>query len=101
MYRKTILLIAILPMLQACALGPKVPAPDARLPGAFEAAPSGEAVEDARLERWWALFDDPQLVSLVDEALARAPDARSALERLREAMAVRSEEHTSELQVTG
>jgi multidrug efflux system outer membrane protein len=90
MHRKTILLIAILPMLQACALGPKVPTPDARLPAAFEAAPSGEAVEGARLERWWTLYNDPQLVSLVDEALARAPDARSALARLREAMAVRS-----------
>jgi NodT family efflux transporter outer membrane factor (OMF) lipoprotein len=82
--------VAILPLLAACALGPSVRAPDTRLPAAYD-APAGAPAEGDRIEAWWRLYDDPQLQSLVEEALIRAPDAESAEARLREALAVRSQ----------
>jgi NodT family efflux transporter outer membrane factor (OMF) lipoprotein len=84
-----ILVSASLPLLGACALGPVTRAPDTSLPTAYD-APLAAAGPEVRLERWWALYDDPQLQALVDEALARAPDALSAQARLAEALAVRS-----------
>ncbi|HTI66742.1 MAG TPA: TolC family protein [Caulobacteraceae bacterium] len=65
--------------------------PDVRLPAAFE-APAGAAdptMAAATLDRWWSLFPDPQLQALIDQALANAPDARTAQARLEEAVAVR------------
>jgi len=65
---------------------------DVRLPQAFE-APQGAARGGAApagavdLDRWWLAFDDPQLTGLIEQALARNPDARSAAARLSEARA--------------
>lgn len=73
--------------LSACASGAKLRTPDVTLPLAYEAKTG--ALPTAALERWWDQFDDAQLSQLVDEALARAPDARAALARLAEARAVR------------
>jgi NodT family efflux transporter outer membrane factor (OMF) lipoprotein len=78
-----------LPLLASCALGPRVPAPDTRLPAAFE-APSADGAASVDLDRWWRAYNDPQLESLVEAALKSAPDARSAAARLDEARAVRS-----------
>ncbi|HEX4179902.1 MAG TPA: TolC family protein [Caulobacteraceae bacterium] len=77
------------PLLASCTLGPRVPAPDTRLPAAFE-APTAETASGVDLDRWWTAYDDPQLAALVEEALKSAPDARSAAARLDEARAVRS-----------
>jgi len=82
-------LLLLPPLLASCALGPRVPTPDTHLPAAFE-APAAPAAPDVDLDRWWAAYHDPQLESLVDQALTTAPDARSAVARLAEARAVRS-----------
>ena len=63
--------------------------PDVRLPAAFE-APATSATATPALDRWWTSFDDPQLTTLIDQALAANPDARSAALRLREAQAQRA-----------
>ncbi|HEY2661891.1 MAG TPA: efflux transporter outer membrane subunit [Caulobacteraceae bacterium] len=89
MRRFSALSLAVLPLLSACALGPTVRAPDTHLPTAYE-APTAQNATDARADRWWVLYNDPQLQSLVEEALKRAPDAESAEARLNEALAVRS-----------
>ena len=60
------------------------------LPVAFEQQPNA-APADTPIDRWWALYNDPQLERLVDQALLNAPDARSALERLKEAKSTRKE----------
>ena len=90
MRRVIFLPLVLAPALAACALGPKVVTPDLRLPAAYD-APAGTAVADASLDRWWSLYGDPQLESLVDQALIHAPDARIALARLHEAKAIRTE----------
>jgi NodT family efflux transporter outer membrane factor (OMF) lipoprotein len=38
-------------------------------------------------ERWWEAYGDPQLTSLIDEALAEAPDLAAASARVRQAEA--------------
>jgi multidrug efflux system outer membrane protein len=90
MRRAILISLLLAPVLAGCALGPKVVKPDLRLPAAYD-APVGAAPADASLDRWWSLYGDPQLETLVDQALAQAPDARSALARLHEAKALRTE----------
>src|SRR5262249_29697558 len=67
---------------------------DPAMPAAFEGAkgaPDRVPAGAIDLDRWWLSFNDPQLNQLVDQALARNPDARSALARLSEARANRVE----------
>ena len=75
--------------LGACA---HVRTADTALPAAFEGAkgqpdraPAGAIDHD----RWWLAFNDAELTGLIDQALARNPDARSAAARLSEARANR------------
>jgi len=74
--------------LAACASARKA---DVRLPAGFEAPAQVTAATPPpnaqALDRWWILFGDAQLDTLVDSALAANPDARSAAARLREARA--------------
>jgi NodT family efflux transporter outer membrane factor (OMF) lipoprotein len=72
-------------VLAACASKPK---PDLRLPTAYEAPQA--APSPLALDRWWTAFNDPQLTGLVDQALVRNPDAKTAAARLRETVATRS-----------
>ena len=71
--------------LAGCVSTPR-PTPDTRLPAAYE-APAGTA--QANLDRWWTRFNDPQLTALIETALDKAPDARTAAAVLDEARAVR------------
>ncbi|OXE37134.1 MAG: transporter [Phenylobacterium zucineum] len=64
--------------------------PNTRLPVAYEAPQAltgSSTVSPEQLETWWTGFGDPQLNSLIEEALRSSPDARSAAARLREARA--------------
>jgi outer membrane protein, multidrug efflux system len=81
--------LMLLPLLAGCALGPSVPTPDTHMPAAFE-APTDVTQPGVALDRWWSVYNDPQLETLVEEALANAPDARSAHARLEEAIATRA-----------
>jgi NodT family efflux transporter outer membrane factor (OMF) lipoprotein len=79
----------LLPLLAGCALGPTVPKPDVHTPLAFE-APTDVTQPGVPLDHWWTTYNDPQLESLIAEALTTAPDARSAYERLQDALAFRA-----------
>ena len=81
--------LMLLPLLAGCALGPPVPKPDVHTPVAFE-APTDVTKPGAPLDHWWTAYNDPQLESLIAQALTTAPDARSAYERLQDARAVRA-----------
>ena len=87
--RLRLLPLLLLPPLVGC-VSPRVPTPDTHTPAAFE-APTDVTQGGVPLDRWWAVYNDPQLQSLVDAALQNAPDARTARARLDEAIAVRSE----------
>ena len=77
MRRKPLALLAAVSTLALAACGTAPRAPDLTLPVAFE-APAGSNSTVA-LDRWWEVFGDAQLTGLVDTALARSPDARTAL----------------------
>lgn len=62
---------------------------DVRLPPAFEGPASAPAGAVA-LDRWWEAFGDAELTGLVQDALARNPDVRTARARLDEVRAQRT-----------
>jgi outer membrane protein, multidrug efflux system len=72
--------------LSACASVRKA---DVALPASFEAPPAPPAGVVA-LDRWWTSFNDPQLDALVEAALVRNPDVRTAAARLAEVRALRT-----------
>ena len=61
-------------LLSGCVSAGPVRSPEATLPPTFE-GPAG-ALPAQALDRWWLLFGDPQLNSLIDNALARSTDTR-------------------------
>lgn len=78
--------IALAALAAACAH----PRPaDVRLPAGYE-GPAGAPAGSIALDTWWTAFGDPELTQLVEQALARNPDVRTARARLDEARAQRS-----------
>jgi NodT family efflux transporter outer membrane factor (OMF) lipoprotein len=63
--------------------------PDLGLPAAFE-APAGPPAGALALDTWWTAYGDPELTTLVEQALARNPDIRTARARLDEVRAQRT-----------
>ncbi|MCO5976281.1 efflux transporter outer membrane subunit [Ideonella oryzae] len=64
----------------------------APMPAAWQnAEPAATASpDDQALRQWWGQFDDPQLQTLIREALTRNPDLRSARATLAQAQASRA-----------
>lgn len=73
--------------LTACATARKA---DVRLPAAYE-APAGVPPGALKLDTWWTGYGDPELNTLVEQALVRNPDVRTARARLDEVKAQRVE----------
>lgn len=78
------LLALVLGALTSCMVGPDYATPPQESPSAW-----GEAVGTAPVElnRWWSVFGDPGLDSLVERAVASNRDLRIAQARIREARA--------------
>jgi outer membrane protein, multidrug efflux system len=85
--RLALLLIGVSHM-AACSTGRTPRATEVRLPATFEGQPQTGA--PVPLDRWWSVYDDPQLTALVDQALAAGFDTRTALSRVAEARALRA-----------
>ena len=75
-------------LLAACAVGPDYKAPATQL-AAFHNAPA-VGRRDVQLERWWAAFNDPILLQLVDTALAQNLDLAASIARVSQARATAS-----------
>ncbi|HEX8569939.1 MAG TPA: TolC family protein [Caulobacteraceae bacterium] len=88
MRRVLIVMAAAAPLLAACATDRSLREADLRLPAQFSST-GGATSQAAALDRWWTLYGDPELESLVDQALAASTDARAAQARLEEAAALR------------
>ncbi len=79
-----IIAIAFAAMLLAgCTVGPGYSRPDVDLPRDYAIVQGSVPAP----ERWWALFNDPVLDRLVDEALGANRDLRAAAERIEQARA--------------
>jgi NodT family efflux transporter outer membrane factor (OMF) lipoprotein len=79
--------VAVMVLLQACSSTPNAPTLAVDVPATWQAAdlPTG----GARVQSgWWRDFGDPVLDGLVDRALARNTDLRSAAARVAEARAL-------------
>jgi len=76
--------------LSACATVPKLgPAPQAKAPATYATAQTFSApTADWPTDQWWTVYQDPQLDTLVDEALAGAPTLAQAQARVRQADAL-------------
>jgi multidrug efflux system outer membrane protein len=71
-----------------CATAPPIRQASVPLPQTYEHAVT--ASPTLPLERWWMLYDDAQLHSLIHDALTRGFSVREAFARLDEARATRS-----------
>lgn len=79
-----------------CAVGPKFQPPEAETPPTWdgqtavtEALPSKTTTDPVKLVTWWQAFNDPTLISLVEQALRANLDVRQAEARVRQARAAR------------
>lgn len=87
MPRRLIALMAGAAALAGCAAVPKLPpAPQGADPVRLASAASFQAPErEWPVDRWWSAYADPQLDTLMDEALAGSPSLTEAAARLRAA----------------
>lgn len=80
--------------LGGCVVGPDYEPPQAELPQAWPAKPSGTAssirIDAAAQTDWWTTFADPTLKSLIERAAAANPDVKIAAVRVLEARAQRA-----------
>jgi multidrug efflux system outer membrane protein len=84
------LVAAIAAILAGCAVGPNYREPTLDLPQQFDSAESTRYTpDDADLARFWTVFGDQQLDTLVTRALLMNHDLRISLARLNEARALR------------
>jgi len=89
--RRLIALSLIMPLLSGCAVGPNYKRPSANVPGVYRGAMPQEAAQPAAEslgdQKWWEVFQDPQLQDLIRTALQRNYDVRIAATRILEAQA--------------
>ncbi|WP_280634406.1 efflux transporter outer membrane subunit [Pollutimonas harenae] len=91
--------LAMALFLAGCAVGPDYQRPDVDISGAFkEASLSPEAAKQWKMAqpaealargRWWAIFNEPVLDKLEDQAMNANQDLKAAAARLRQARALR------------
>ena len=62
---------------------------DVSLPAGYE-APAGAPAGALALDTWWTAYGDPELTALIEQALLRNPDIRTARARLDEVKAQRT-----------
>jgi NodT family efflux transporter outer membrane factor (OMF) lipoprotein len=74
--------------LSGCVNAPPIRPAAVELPATYDAVDS--ALPAGALDRWWLLYNDPQLQGLVDQALAGGFSVREAFARLTEARATRA-----------
>jgi outer membrane protein, multidrug efflux system len=88
--RHSLFVIALL-LLTGCTLGPKYKRPTVAVPDAYRGiAPDAGSQSSASFgeEKWWDVFQDPQLQALIREALSQNYDVRIAAARVLQAQAV-------------
>ena len=77
-------------VLAGCTVGPDFLKPTPQMPEKFAEAPKDEiTVKSLDLSRWWVIFRDPELNSLIERAVQANLDLQIAEARIREARAQR------------
>jgi multidrug efflux system outer membrane protein len=73
-------------LLASCAMGPDYEQPEMGVPDSWR-APAAPGASLATLD-WWGIFDDPELLILIENALRENKELAIALARIEEARAV-------------
>lgn len=79
--------VVLLLVSAGCKMGPDYQRPDLGAPEGWREVTPGEQQSLAN-KNWWELFDDPELVKLIEIALAENQDLKIAVERIEEARAI-------------
>lgn len=86
----TSLFIGALLALPGCTVGPNYQKPSSPMPAQWsEGPPSVTSEKFVDLSHWWRVFNDPQLNSLIDRAVAANKELKIAEARIMEARALR------------
>jgi outer membrane protein, multidrug efflux system len=91
MISKRCLVVMTFLLLTGCTVGPKYKRPPVTVPDSYRgAAPDAGSQTAASLgdEKWWTVFEDPQLQVLIRTAVAQNYDVRIAATRVLQAQAV-------------
>jgi outer membrane protein, multidrug efflux system len=87
----SLMVCCCLPLLSGCTVGPDFKPPEPALSSHWsEPAPKADVdpgLGDQDLAQWWKIFNDPQLTSLIQRAMAVNLDLRIAQSRIRQARA--------------
>jgi len=84
-----ILLCIFVFFLTGCMVGPNFKPPKTSVPSSWIGT-SGQKTGAVDLVSWWTQFNDPNLTSLIDRAVASNLDLKQAQSRIRQARAARS-----------
>ena len=89
--RRLIALSLIMLLASGCAVGPNYKRPSVTVPGTYRGAipqePTQPAAESIGDQKWWEVFQDPQLQDLIHTALQQNYDVRIAATRILQAQA--------------
>jgi outer membrane protein, multidrug efflux system len=89
--KPVIFLLSAALLASGCTVGPNYNRPAAAVPGSYRGANSGEAAQTQQAalgdQKWWDIFQDEQLRTLIRTALIQNYDLRIAASRLLEAQA--------------
>ncbi|HEY4362188.1 MAG TPA: efflux transporter outer membrane subunit [Bryobacteraceae bacterium] len=84
---KATLVVIALGVLAGCTVGPNYKRPAADVPPVFRNADPSQTAPSLATEKWWTVFQDPELQKLVRTALDRNYDVRIAASRILQAQA--------------
>jgi len=93
-----IILIGTVVFISGCMLGPKYQRPEVASPEAYLLSTSSDSTINLR---WWELFNDPELNTLIKTALAQNTDVRIAARRIDQSRAVLGVSRANQLPVIG
>ncbi len=89
--RRLVSVSLVMLLFSGCAVGPNYKRPSADVPGTYRGAAPQEAQQPAAEslgdQKWWEVFQDPQLQNLIHTALRQNYDVRIAATRILEAHA--------------
>ena len=74
-------------LLASCSLGPRYRRPAVSVPDTYRGAAPGQNVASLADEKWWAVFKDPELQTLIRTALQQNYDVQMAANRILQAQA--------------
>ncbi len=97
---KKIIILILLLLVSACAVGPDYIKLEIKTPNEFEEAKKADFVIDKFDVKWWGYFDDDVLVSLIDDAVKGSKDIKVALARVNQSRALLKEARATLLPVT-